>query len=132
MNSEEPNSEFGKGLSYCLALFLCHSERKETYSKEMGRRLSYNKEKRDNMNAELWFYDAADHLYDMQIPNTLPIALRVRLFRFREKVMGWRMPINEESESTKENKEWAIAEAKFLLRAIDKAFGVPSMKGDWE
>lgn len=110
------NSEFGKGLTYCLGLFLCHSER--DYMKETDRIIN---------NIGLWFNGAGDHLFELQIPISLPFDIRVRLKEFKDKVITWRC-----SEPTKENKEWAIREAKDLLRLLDEHIGIKTSKGDWE
>ena len=80
----------------------------------------------------MWFYSATDHLFDLQIPETLPKSLQTRLKKFQNKVLKWRLPMNEKDYATKRDKLWAINEAKTLLILIDKHFGIKTQKGDWE
>ena len=113
-------SEFGKGLTYCLGLFLCHAER------DFGRRDGDYK-----MRAALWFNGAGDHLFDMVIPEKYSPRLVLKLRAFRKKVLGWRCAMGE-GEATELDKSWAIQEAKDLLILIDKANGIKAIKGDWQ
>lgn len=126
MSSSIPHdSEFGKGLTYCLGLFLCHTERgpylRDT-EKTATEELLYS-----NGNYSIWFNAAADHLYELMIPATLPEELKERLNTFRHKCLDWRMVY-----ASKEDMEWAIKEAKTLLLEIDKHFGVEVERGTWE
>jgi len=47
-------SEFGKGLTYCIGLFLAHAERKIDFGT-------------DERSAETWFNGASDHLYEIDV-----------------------------------------------------------------
>ena len=129
-------SEFGKGLSYCLALFLCHSEREPMYNKEMIEELGLIEEVADNRNAEMWFNGASDHLYELQIPKTLPITLQKRLKILQNKCLNWGHGFGiggwKYGEPTLELKDWAVYEAKELIRLIDKSFKIKTMKGSWQ
>ncbi len=118
-------SEFGKGLTYCLALFLCHSER-EYWTRDDS------KIKDIIDRAELWFNGASDHLYDLQIPKELPTTLKKRLAEFQKKVLHWGHGFDMNNQPTKEDKIWAIQEAKDLIRLIDKYFRIKTQKGDFE
>ena len=124
-------SEFGKGLSYCLGLFLCHSEREY-----IARDFIKTKEDKECFGIinrpSMWFYSAADHLYDLEIPEDLPTRLKNRLKKFRSKVLGWRMTMRDEDAATEEDRIWAIQEAKELLRLIDKNWGVKTSQGGYE
>lgn len=106
-------SEFGKGLTYCLGLFLAHSERAKMETER---------------DIQLWFNGAADHFYDMVIPETMPNDLISRLTILRNKSLNWRLNDNP----TQENKEWALQEARTLLFRIDKHFGIPAIRAQWE
>ena len=125
-------SEFGQGLTYCLGLFLCHSER----DYNMPKRLNATKKEKEVLEIinrpDLWFYGAADHLYEMEIPETLSRRLKKRLAKFKDKVMGWRLVMDEKDKPTQEDKTWSINEAKDLLRLIDKHMGVKTKQGDWQ
>ena len=118
-------SEFGKGLVYCLGLFLCHSERDYLITEQ-------DKEKGIINTPHMWFYAAADHINELTIPQTISPKLRKRLIQFQHKVMHWRLPFGTRKNATEEDRQWAIQEAKDLLRLIDNHFGVKTQKGDWE
>ena len=119
-------SEFGKGLVYCLGLFLAHEckfERErhllgETQSKECGV-------------AFLWFNSARDHLLELDWQSA-PKRLQGRLKAFQDKVLNLGVVFNKFDNPTDEDVFWACQEAKDLLRLIDKTNGVSVMKGEWE
>jgi len=124
---EETESEFGKGLTYNLGLFIAHKERylhdKETYEK-----MGLNKEC-----AGTWFNGASDHLYELEIPDSLPKKLRERLAHFRDKCLDLGRGIGLLSDkATEKDYDWAIREALDLLMEIDKTFGVKPIEGSWE
>ena len=128
-------SEFGKGLTYCLALFLCHSEREvrgleSTNEKLDGKFKDLYKNKEYSFVTEMWFNGSSDHLYDLVIPEDMSEYLKNRLSRFRKKVLNWGHGFN--SDVTKEDKAWAIQEAKDIIRLIDKSYGVDTERGEWE
>lgn len=117
-------SDFGEGLTYCIALFLAHTERirrdLETYE-SIGAGHAY----------EMWFYGASDHMFDMhpeQAPNK---SLQRRCAKFKSRCMYLRMPMRDEERATEKDYDWAIEEAKDLLRLIDKANGVKTSKAKW-
>jgi hypothetical protein len=90
---EETRSEFGKGLAYCLGLFLAHADRfrseKQTY-KQLNR-AAVAKELHatySTIEAERWFSSASEHLYGLQVKDA-PRALRKRLTTFRDKCVTW-------------------------------------------
>ena len=125
-------SEFGKGLCYCLALFLCHSERDNIMNASFAKTDEEKKCLEIINRASMWFYGAADHIFDLEIPDNLSTRLKRRLKIFKSKVLYWRLPMGNQVESTKEDQEWAIQEAKDLIRLIDKFNGIETQKGQWE
>ncbi len=56
--------------------------------------------------------------------------LQKRLKKFCNRVMGLRMVIDDSKIATVEDMNWAIDEAKELLRLIDKFHGVKVRKAD--
>lgn len=118
-------SEFGKGLTYCLGLFLAHEGRiindLKVY-KQIG-----NEERAFGM----WFYSSADHIFELETEN-VPIGMSTRLKRFKNRVMSLRLPMKKEEEATKEDFFWAIKEAKLLLRMIDGRLDVKTREATWE
>jgi len=130
-------SEFGKGLCYCLGLFLCHSERTSLFSKEIRENMNSDpnlkrtEESWDDHDAELWFNGASDHFYDLQIPEDLPKSIQKRLKILADRALRWGHGFMMGNCKAKD-KQWAIQEAKDLLRLIDKFHGVKTQKGQWE
>ena len=118
-------SDFGIGLTYCLGLFLCHSERDYLITEEDKAKGIINK-------PPMWFYGAADHMFDLELSSKLPKTLNARITKFRNKVLAWRLPMDKKDYATEKDKCWAIQEAKDLLRLIDKANGIKTQKGEWE
>lgn len=116
MEHEIITSDFGAGLTYCLGLFLAHTKSiMETVEKQTFR---------------LWFYEAGDHLLDFQYEQAPTEELKNRCKQFRDKVLCWRLPHNENEEPTKANYTWAIQEAKDLLMEIDKANNIKAIKAE--
>lgn len=102
-------SEFGKGLVYCLGLFLAH----------VGRTIH-------DSNYNDWFRGAGDHLFELEVPENLSNPLKDRLNLFKGSVLAWRSTL-----ATKQDYNWAILEALSLLQEIDSFYGVPSEEADW-
>lgn len=114
-------SEFGRGLCYCLALFLCHSERDYNISNEKER----------NVSNSLWFngFNAAgDHLVELEIPKKLPKKIKERLTNLKNKVLKWR----DTNTSNTQDKDWAVSEAKELIMLIDKFNGIKTCQASWD
>jgi len=109
-------SEFGKGLTYNLSLFLKHAERTITPL--------------DKENSRMWFYGAADHIQELEIPENLPATLKERITDFSNKVWKWRG--FEKPEPTQEDKEWAIKEATLILLEIDKTLGIDAKEAEYD
>jgi len=120
------SSEFGQGLAYCIGLFLMHTERDGT----MYEASEYLKQRR----YPIWFNAASDHLYDMEIPESYPRAVQTRLAYFRDRCLelGHGPYQWGNHEITVVQYDWAIDEAKKLLRIIDRLNGVNVKKGSWE
>ena len=121
-------SEFGKGFSYCLGLFLAHSER------ILGDESVFNPGK--NECGESWFNGAADHLFGFDADNA-PLPLRERCISFKDKCIGLRMGflfVKERgiTSATWEDVKSAIQEAKDILLEYDRLNGFDVEKGDWE
>jgi hypothetical protein len=117
-------SDFGKGLTYCLGLFLCHAER-DRHADEKLRAL---------IGADSWFNGASDHLYEMEIPEALPEPLRKRLGEFQDKCLSWGhgFGMDGRAAATDKDREWAIDEAKSLLMEIDAHFGIATCEASWK
>jgi len=112
--------EFGKGLTYCLGLFLTHAERKHDVP---GVAVMDS--------AEMWFNGASDHLYDLVIPENFPQDLKDRLGKLQDKAIHWGHGFKIPT-ATEEDRAWAIFEAKDLLLCIDKHFGIDAEEADFK
>ena len=114
------NSEFGKGQTYNLALFLMHNQMIKGF-KDTGKYW-----------ATTWFNASSDHLYEFDTSN-LKGKLKKRAEKFRHKVLE----LGHGSGlinilATEKDVNWAIDEAKQLLMLIDKSHGIKVVKGDFE
>jgi hypothetical protein len=117
-------SEFGAGLSYCLGLFLAHAER---YKSEIE--MDFRRE--HGMTSNLgwqWFNASSDHLFDLIIPASLPKSLKRRLKRFQSYCLKRRDVWGGEEVVDMKDIDCAIAEAKSLLLAIDKAYKIKAVR----
>ena len=127
-------SEFGKGLTYCLGLFLAHAERFESY-KQTNKELREKTGKKDMFNTEVstWFNGASDHLYDLQIPDNLPKNIKKRLKKLQNRALEIGHGTDWCNSNLKDDEvRLALNEAKTLLRLIDKFNGIETSKGGWE
>lgn len=105
MSEEQENkSDFGKGLAYCLGLFLAH--------------------------AGMWFNAASDHLFEFDA-DAAPEGIKSRCIKFRERVLILRNNLSFNA-AIEDDYEWATQEAKELLRLIDEAHGIKTIKGLYE
>lgn len=109
-------SEFGKGLTYCIGLFLAHESKDKASIIKIF-----------DGDFHIWFNGAADHLFEMQIPEKFPENLKTKLESFQNQCLHWRC-----SPASEENFKWAIREAKDLLIEIDKQIGIAAIEGEWE
>lgn len=110
-------SEFGKGLTYCIGLFLMHAERKFDTGLH---------------DTQLWFNGASDHVYDLNVPEAFPKELKERAFAWRDKVLDLGHGSYLCKDVPEKERDWAISEAKSILMAIDEYLKVEVVKGSWE
>ena len=114
----EKTSEFGKGTTYCLGLFLAHSEREEIATVK------------DNFSAEIWFNASTDHLHELVIPQRCKRETKKRIKAFQDRCFNYR--IGREL-ADKASIRWAIEEAKELLRLIDiECLNVKAIEAGWK
>ena len=114
-------SDFGKGFSYCLGLFLAHAEK-------FGE-IRRNKELK--VGSEMWFNASSDHFYEIQTEH-LPKHLKKRVEVLASKCLIWDHSFSSENSSTWEDVDWAIQEAKDILRLYDNYNKIKTCKGSWE
>lgn len=131
----DTGSDFGKGLCYCLGLFVAHEAK--LYSLIQENRRLREMHPRDNLFTDsyavsLWFNGAADHLFELQVDSTGAARTRKRLAILQLKCLEWRNLFPANNQPTIQDAEWALQEAKNLLRLIDKANGVETIKGNYE
>lgn len=117
--------EFGKGLTYCIGLFLSHKERYEPWVN------SYKKNGlADKSIPMLWFSGASDHLYELVIPKSFNKKLKERINEFKDKCLdlGHGMDWNK---ATDKDVKWSILEAKRILFEIDLELGLNPIKSGY-
>ena len=113
-------SEFGKGCTYCLALFIGHQYQ---FQEERLKKL---------MVADGWFNAASDHLYGLQVTGRSG-EIDKRLMKLRKKCLSWDhgFGLDGVERPTDADVEWSLAEAKELLLLIDETIlGVEVDGGD--
>ena len=113
---ETEQSEFGRGFAYCIGLFLAHAERKQV---ELDGRTDYG----------LWFNSAADHLFELEIPENF--SLHEECKNWQKLCLDWSLSL-QCSKPDKEDFKYAIDSAKKFLLEWDKQCGISATKGDWE
>ena len=129
-------SEFGKGCGYCLGLFLAHAgdfERRLQTSKSMDEKmkLKFPEYDPEMEAASMWFYAAADHLYEFVIPDMMSKQFIKRARKLEQFVFARRLVMDSRYKPTKEDVFWAIEEAKELLRLLDEEHGIKTIKAQW-
>lgn len=115
-------SEFGKGCAYCLGLFLSHQWQFSGI---------------DYMSVGSWFNAASDHLFELQPTGFVGAEkLDKRILSFRKKCLSWGhsfgFRLDGSEPATKEDKEWALQEAKELLRLIDGLLKIKTIEASWK
>ena len=115
MNTKQ--SEFGRGCGYCLGLFLAHVGNFE--------------QKLKCSTASMWFYAAADHLYEFQIPDMMSKKFSKRAHEFGKFVFARRLVMDSDKKPTRKDVYWAIDEAKELLRLLDEELGIKTIKAEF-
>lgn len=114
-------SEFGKGFTYCLALFLAHQHMYKLDGKV-----------RIIPIASLWFNASSDHLYDLQIPNNFVLKDECQKWADQMIKYGHGSKALLDESLTKEDVYKALTECKKFLMAWDKQCGIEVEKGDYE
>lgn len=105
--------EFGKGFAYCIGLFLAHADRQR---KEMNQINDYG----------LWFNAAADHLYELVIPDNMREHEK-EITLWQDKCIRLRLETATEKDFLE-----AIVFAKTILLKYDKACGIPAEEARWQ
>ena len=132
---EMVKSDFGMGCGYCLGLFLAHADRYASDKKSYQAIEKAMKEKQPDYSvtssaASIWFYGAADHLYEFSIPNVMSSKFIKRAKKFELFVMSRRL-VMDGPMPTEKDVVWAIEEAKELLRLLDEEHGIKTKKAQW-
>lgn len=117
-------SDFGKGLTYCIGLFLAHADRVEKYkNKTSGFGTNW---------PEMWFNGASDHCYELDISTIKDRKLHQKIEGWKKKVFNWGHGFPKQK-ATEKDVDWALNEAKKILRIIDeRLLKTTTIKGKWE
>lgn len=110
-------SEFGKGFTYCIGLFLAHQ---------------FMFPRRELREGNLWFNGASDHLYELVIPDNF--IMKDECEAWRSLVLEYGHGLNYLCQNNLNEKDisWAIDKGKEFLIAWDKQCGLEAIKGQWE
>lgn len=128
-------TQFGMGLTYNLGLFLAHE--KDDYvwgqkKEELKKSTSMNEEHM----TEMWFNSSSDHLYDLEISKKFPLKLQKKIRLFQDKCLNWGHGFGiggwKYGKPNQKSVEWALEEARTILREIDKFLKIKSKKGDFQ
>jgi len=114
-------SEFGKGLTYNLGLFLAHQMQNNGFPPEIKKHLRVSS----------WFNGASDHLFELQWQQAPTEILKEKCKRLQDKCLKWRLPLSDK-EPANQDREWALNETREILMEIDKYLKVDVEKGEWE
>ena len=112
-------SEFGKGLTYCVGLFLAHAERKIHNTST-------------NRDYTLWFNGSSDHLYELDLSKIENELLKEQITNWQKKILHWGHGFPKPT-ATEKDFLWSVQQAKDFLREIDDTLiGVKTIQGQWE
>lgn len=121
-------SEFGKGLTYCLGMFIAHEhwirKLREIEQKCQG-------ELFEGVFPRMWFDGAADHLYGLYIPESLPEEIKHDLETLRKRSIHLKCA-RSEGKVEWDTVHWALDYARKILRDIDEYLGAETEKGEWQ
>lgn len=128
MEEETETSEFGKGFAYCLGLFLAHE-------RDKNRWLRAERESGYSDGASMWFNAAADHLFDLQIPDKFSADEQKDITEFQNACLkyrhDWDFEKSEKIGVTWEHVNQAVQKAKSLLLRWDEICQVPCIEATW-
>lgn len=111
-------SEFGRGFTYCLAMFLAHQH---LFRDKNGTAL-------DEFHGMIWFSGASDHLYELEIPDQF--ILKKECEEWRERCLYFRNALRNDVKE--EDVTWALDKCREFLMAWDKQCGVNIEKADYQ
>ena len=126
---EKQESEFGAGLLYPIGLFMMHAERKTISDEAVSKKIYGDNWK--NKEWSMWWYAAADHLFEMEIPDSLPDDIKNKANTLQGIAMAYRLPM-EDKRDNEEKAQEALKLAKEILFEADKLIGIKPIKGSWE
>lgn len=116
-------SEFGKGFIYNLILFSKHHDRIKSDLK------CYESIGKPFLAYEMWFYAAADHFFDFEIPPQFKNKLIGKLaLKIQNKALNLRLPRKLKKLAIGKDFEDIFKDIEKLAMLIDKEFKVKDIK----
>src|SRR3990167_1563569 len=110
---EQETSEFGKGFIYNLMLFTKHFQNRHDYNDQHDKQ---------------WLYGAADHLFEMDVPERFKgTEIEKLATKLRTKVLERRLELN----SPKEEMLDLFEDIENPCLLIDKELGAEPVKATW-
>lgn len=113
-------SEFGKGLTYCISLFLVHQM---MFTEDI---------QNEKISPYIWFNGASDHLFELDTSQIKDKNLKKEIDKWANQVIRWGHGFPQKK-VTKENMDWALNKAKYFLRKIDEIMlNTPTIQAQWD
>lgn len=120
-------SEFGAGFVYTMILFAKH------WGKIFHDVEVYKTSLQDEQMAyDMWFNGAADHVYEMTIPDAIAGSeFGMLAEEFIKFVRSKRLPMSQEERATKEDFNKAFVMLESLAMKLDEHLGMKPVKAQW-
>lgn len=122
--SKKKTSEFGKGFLYNLFLFAKHHAVHQQYLADAKR-----SGLKSNM-TELWFNEASDHLYELEVP---PAWEKKKIGKLAKEIQakGLHFGHGFAGDATVKDFSSIYDQCEELMMLIDKELGVKPTKAEW-
>lgn len=122
--SDSETSDFGRGFLYPLILFAMHCD---------GVQYKAAQYQSNGIPVEeaysIWFYGAADHLLEMEIPEALKDS---EIGLLAESLRGYVLDRRMKYDSTDLDYKTALSQLRHLAFLIDQHFGHNPVRATWE
>lgn len=125
--SKKKESDFGAGFIYNLVLFAEHRFMDFDLSKDTA-----------SLVRATWFNGSSDHLYELEVPESLPADLKKKISAFRDKMLdlghgkGFLARINPDvAVDVEKDIGEALSELHDICVGIDRHLGVETKLAEW-
>jgi len=134
----EPPDRFTDGIVFNLGLFLSQEfhyrgilvdtevwvmEDKSLFPEAMRKNKAKMKQEIESMACCRWINHAGHYVLNARTPSTLPKTVEKRMKDLQDKIHGWMYSAKRTQRLERKDIDWALAEAKEMLRGIDEHHG---------